>query len=329
MSRRRGADGPDGLVVVDKEAGWTSHDVVAKSPRPARHPQGRPLRHPRPRRHRHPAARRGPGHPAAAVPHRRCPRPTRATSCSAPRPPPSTTRGEVTATHDMAGTDLRRRRGRRRGPHRRHHAGAADGLGREGRRQAPPPARPRGHRGRARSPGRSPSTASPSTPTDDPLVVRAEVECSSGTYVRTLAADLGHALGGGAHLRDLRRTAIGSFTLDRGPPAGRDLARGAAHPGRGPARLPAGRGHRGRRRRRGPRQGARAGRPLRRRRSVGRGRRHRSPARRLRSPSGHDREARGRRGSCRGGLRRGAPAAASADAAEAVAPPSSVEADER
>jgi tRNA pseudouridine55 synthase len=44
-------------------------------------------------------------------------------------------------------------------------------------------------------------------------VVRAEVECSSGTYVRTLAADLGHALGGGAHLRHLRRTAIGSFTL--------------------------------------------------------------------------------------------------------------------
>ena len=39
------------------------------------------------------------------------------------------------------------------------------------------------------------------------------VRCSSGTYVRTLAADLGEALGGFAHLRDLRRTAIGSFTL--------------------------------------------------------------------------------------------------------------------
>ncbi len=47
--------------------------------------------------------------------------------------------------------------------------------------------------------------------TDDPLVHRIEVECSSGTYVRTLAADLGTALGGGAHLRDLRRTRIGSF----------------------------------------------------------------------------------------------------------------------
>ncbi len=49
-------------------------------------------------------------------------------------------------------------------------------------------------------------TASP-----DPMVLRIEVVCSSGTYVRTLAADLGHLLGGGAHLRNLRRTACGSF----------------------------------------------------------------------------------------------------------------------
>lgn len=51
-------------------------------------------------------------------------------------------------------------------------------------------------------------------PTSDPLVYRATVACSSGTYVRTLAADLGRALGGGAHLRSLRRTAVGSFGLD-------------------------------------------------------------------------------------------------------------------
>ncbi|MDE0653018.1 MAG: tRNA pseudouridine(55) synthase TruB [bacterium] len=38
------------------------------------------------------------------------------------------------------------------------------------------------------------------------------VTCSSGTYVRTLAADWGAALGGGAHLAALRRTAVGSFT---------------------------------------------------------------------------------------------------------------------
>jgi len=41
-----------------------------------------------------------------------------------------------------------------------------------------------------------------------------EVTCSSGTYIRTLAADLGHALGGGAHLRNLRRTAAGSFRVE-------------------------------------------------------------------------------------------------------------------
>ena len=48
--------------------------------------------------------------------------------------------------------------------------------------------------------------------TDDPLVYRIAVDCSSGTYVRTLAADLGELLGGAAHLRSLRRTAIGPFT---------------------------------------------------------------------------------------------------------------------
>ncbi|MEQ8840905.1 MAG: tRNA pseudouridine(55) synthase TruB [Acidimicrobiales bacterium] len=47
----------------------------------------------------------------------------------------------------------------------------------------------------------------------EPGVWRCEVDCSSGTYVRTLAADLGAALGGGAHLRALRRTAVGGFTL--------------------------------------------------------------------------------------------------------------------
>ena len=35
-----------------------------------------------------------------------------------------------------------------------------------------------------------------------------EVRCSSGTYVRTLAADLGTLLGGGAHLRNLRRITV-------------------------------------------------------------------------------------------------------------------------
>ena len=50
-------------------------------------------------------------------------------------------------------------------------------------------------------------------PTAEPLVFGLTVDCSSGTYVRTLAADVGAALGGGAHLRNLRRTAIGSFSV--------------------------------------------------------------------------------------------------------------------
>lgn len=51
-----------------------------------------------------------------------------------------------------------------------------------------------------------------------PGVYRATVDCSSGTYVRTLAADVGRALGGGAHLQALRRTAIGSFSVDEARP---------------------------------------------------------------------------------------------------------------
>lgn len=54
-----------------------------------------------------------------------------------------------------------------------------------------------------------------------PGVLRAVVDCSSGTYVRVLAADLGRALGGGAHLRGLRRTAVGRFGLDGARPVDR------------------------------------------------------------------------------------------------------------
>ena len=55
-------------------------------------------------------------------------------------------------------------------------------------------------------------------PTDEPNIFLAAVECSAGTYVRTLAADLGRLLGGGAHLRNLRRTAVGRFTIGEAAP---------------------------------------------------------------------------------------------------------------
>jgi tRNA pseudouridine55 synthase len=41
------------------------------------------------------------------------------------------------------------------------------------------------------------------------------VSCSKGTYVRTLAEDIGEALGSGAHLVGLVRTAVGAFRLER------------------------------------------------------------------------------------------------------------------
>lgn len=40
-----------------------------------------------------------------------------------------------------------------------------------------------------------------------------DVSCSSGTFIRSIAADLGRLLGGGAHLTNLRRTSVGAFTL--------------------------------------------------------------------------------------------------------------------
>jgi tRNA pseudouridine55 synthase len=49
-------------------------------------------------------------------------------------------------------------------------------------------------------------------PGGDP-VFTIRVDCSSGTYVRSLAADLGSALGGGSHLRRLRRVAVGPFVV--------------------------------------------------------------------------------------------------------------------
>jgi tRNA pseudouridine55 synthase len=44
--------------------------------------------------------------------------------------------------------------------------------------------------------------------------VEFELECSKGTYVRTVAADLGDKLGCGGHLGRLVRTAVGHFSLD-------------------------------------------------------------------------------------------------------------------
>ena len=152
-----------------------------------------------------------------------------ARSCSGTETTTLDAAGEVVATHDMAAVTL--------------DAGAAAAAERltgdilqvppmvsavkVGGRRLHELAR-QGDRGRARAAAgdraplrrRADSTASRAC-------CRVEVECSSGTYVRTLAADLGHALGGGAHLRNLRRTAVGSFTLAEARPLD-EIARAAA-----------------------------------------------------------------------------------------------------
>lgn len=46
-------------------------------------------------------------------------------------------------------------------------------------------------------------------------VARFEVECGAGTYIRALAHDMGKLAGSGAHLSEITRTAVGEFTLDQ------------------------------------------------------------------------------------------------------------------
>lgn len=48
-----------------------------------------------------------------------------------------------------------------------------------------------------------------------PPLLDFEVDCSSGTYIRSLAHDLGRTLGCGAYLTGLRRTTVGPFSIDQ------------------------------------------------------------------------------------------------------------------
>lgn len=205
--------GPDGVAIVDKPAGWTSHDVVARS--------------------RGLLGTRKIGHSGTLDPDAtgvlvlgvgRATRLLRyltalgkAYEAEIVLGTETTTldaAGEVTATHDMAAVtlvDARRVAAEAlTGPilqvppmvsaikvdGRRLHELAREGI------EVERPARP---------------VTVHSFTLDEipgaPGVLRAAVACSSGTYVRTLAADLGHLLGGGAHLRSLRRSAVGGYTL--------------------------------------------------------------------------------------------------------------------
>ncbi|HEY7919070.1 MAG TPA: tRNA pseudouridine(55) synthase TruB [Streptosporangiaceae bacterium] len=64
------------------------------------------------------------------------------------------------------------------------------------------------------SPGAGPPDTGPADPAPgDLLDVDVEVRCSSGTYIRALARDMGEALGVGGHLTRLRRTRVGPYDL--------------------------------------------------------------------------------------------------------------------
>jgi len=212
VSRRSRDDaGPDGLAVVDKEAGWTSHDVVAKA--------------------RGLLGTRKVGHSGTLDPDAtgvlllgvgRATRLLRYLGLTSKTytgvivlgTATSTldASGDVTGTWDMAAVtldDVRRAAAGLTGDilqvppmvsavqvgGQRLHELARQGI--EVEREARPVTVHRFEVGAPLEPGCFPI----------------EVECSSGTYIRTLAADVGTALGGGAHLRDLRRTAIGSFAV--------------------------------------------------------------------------------------------------------------------
>lgn len=215
MSRKTAGAGIDGVCVIDKPPGWTSHDVVAKARRQLGTSK---VGH---------AGTLDPG--ATGVLVLGVGRATRLLRFLTELPKSyvgevvfgsrtSTldNEGEVIASFDMTGLTLDRARQVARGfvgeieqvppmvsalkvGGRRLHELAREGI--EVERAARPV-----------TVHRLEITALVSS---DGPVMGIEVDCSSGTYVRTLADDLGRELGGGAYLRNLRRTAIGPFTLDR------------------------------------------------------------------------------------------------------------------
>ncbi len=207
-----GAEGVNGLAVVDKEAGWTSHDVVARC--------------------RRIFGQRRVGHAGTLDPDAtgvllvglgRATRLMRFLTALPKTYEAEVVLGTATSTLDASGevsgtwemgavglAEVRAAAATLTGPieqippmvsavkvgGRRLHALAREGI------EVDRAARPVTVYRFDVAPGLAPG------------VFRIEVECSSGTYVRVLAADLGTALGGGAHLRNLRRTRIGSFTTD-------------------------------------------------------------------------------------------------------------------
>ena len=213
MGTKTSSAGPHGVVVIDKPAGWTSHDVVAKS--------------------RGVIGTRKVGHSGTLDPNAtgvlvlgvghatrllrfltELPKRYEGEIVLGTETTTLDAAGEITATHDMSAvTDdqVRAAANRLTGDLMQVppmvSAIKIDGkrlheLAREGKEVDRPPRPVRVDRFDVE-------------PVEGARGVwRCVVDCSSGTYIRSLAADLGTALGGGAHLRSLRRTSVGGFTLD-------------------------------------------------------------------------------------------------------------------
>ncbi len=71
----------------------------------------------------------------------------------------------------------------------------------------------------------------------DGVDVDVRVECSTGTYIRALARDLGESLGVGGHLTALRRTRIGPFSVAEAVPIGEEMLDSLISPAEAGARL--------------------------------------------------------------------------------------------
>ena len=229
--RRRGLSG---ILRAEQAAGRD----VARRGRPGRAAapagQGRARRDARPAGLGRPGRLRRGGDPADRV------RPADAQDLPDGRPPGG---AERHARRRRAG----RRRGRvravpieARGPARpwRRRSGEStrvppEYLGPEGRgpaRLRPGPGRPGGRPGPAAGRG---STGSTCSRYDWPRL-ELEIDCGGGTYIRSIARDVGEALGCGGLVEVLVRTRIGPFTLERGgrpgDPLGRDDRRACSGP---------------------------------------------------------------------------------------------------
>jgi tRNA pseudouridine(55) synthase len=58
------------------------------------------------------------------------------------------------------------------------------------------------------------ATSSLRTPRNDSNIITLRISCSTGTYIRTLAHDIGQAFGTGAYCEELRRTKIGEYSVE-------------------------------------------------------------------------------------------------------------------